>query len=157
RIYTSVIQPDELKKALSQADLAIGALNASKGRTPCVVTEEMVSDMKYGSVIIDISIDQGGCFETSKPTTHAEPIYVVDNVIHYCVANMPGALPLTSTYALSNATLPYALALANKGWKKALSDNSGLAKGLNVHNGQITYKAVAQAHGMASVEMDFSL
>ncbi|NCU84213.1 MAG: alanine dehydrogenase, partial [Actinobacteria bacterium] len=106
---------------------------------------------------VDIAIDQGGCFEDSKATTHADPTYKVHESIFYCVANMPGALPLTSTYALSNATLPYALALANKGWKKALSENSGLAKGLNVHNGQITYKAVAQAHGMASVEMDFSL
>jgi alanine dehydrogenase len=102
-----------------------------------------------------VAIDQGGCFEDSKATTHADPTFKVHESIFYCVADMPGALPLTSTYALSNATLPYALSLANKGWKAALSENPGLSKGLNVHNGQITYKAVAQAHGMASVEMDF--
>jgi len=126
-------------------------------KAPKLISNELVSQLKKGSVLVDIAIDQGGCFEDSKATTHADPTFKVHESIFYCVANMPGALPLTSTYALSNATLPYALALANKGWKAALSENPGLAKGLNVHNGQITYKAVAEAHGMASVEMDFLL
>jgi alanine dehydrogenase len=124
-------------------------------KAPKLISNELVSQLKKGSVLVDIAIDQGGCFEDSKATTHADPTFKVHESIFYCVANMPGALPLTSTYALSNATLPYALSLANKGWKAALSENPGLSKGLNVHNGEITYKAVAEAHGMASVEMDF--
>ena len=104
--------------------------------------------MKDGAVLVDISIDQGGCFETSKPTTHSEPTYVVDGVVHYCVANMPGAAPLTSTYALNAVTAPYMLALANKGVEKALADDAGLAQGLNVKNGEITYEAVKIALGL---------
>jgi alanine dehydrogenase len=109
--------------------------------------------MKSGSVLVDIAIDQGGCFEDSRPTTHAEPTYQVHNSVFYCVANMPGAVPVASTYALTNATLPYALAIANHGWKKACADDRNLAKGLNVHDGKIYYQAVAKAHGYDSVEL----
>ena len=114
---------------------------------PKLVSNSLVSKMKHGSVLVDIAIDQGGCFEDSRPTTHAEPTYKVHNSIFYCVANMPGAVPVASTYALTNATLPYAIAIANKGWRKALSEDSDLGKGLNVCEGKITYEAVAKAHG----------
>jgi alanine dehydrogenase len=109
------------------------------------VTRKMIQQMRPGSVVVDIAIDQGGCFETSHATTHADPVYVVDNITHYCVANMPGAVARTSTIALNNATLPFAVALANKGAKKALADDPHLLNGLNVHDGQVTYKAVADA------------
>jgi alanine dehydrogenase len=109
--------------------------------------------MKHGSVLVDIAIDQGGCFEDSKPTTHAEPTYTVHNSVFYCVANMPGAVPVASTYALTNATLPFALALANHGWESACAKDKDLAKGLNVHDGKIYYFAVAEAHGYASTEL----
>jgi alanine dehydrogenase len=112
---------------------------------PKLVTRQMVKDMKPGSVVVDIAIDQGGCFETSRPTTHADPTYVVDDVVHYCVTNMPGAVPRTSTYALNNATLPFVLALANKGWKRALADDEHLRNGLNVARGRITHPEVAAA------------
>jgi alanine dehydrogenase len=108
----------------------------------------MVKTMKPGAVLVDIAIDQGGCFETSRPTTHAEPTYVLDGVIHYCVTNMPGAVPRTSTFALTNATLPYVRALADHGWQRALANDSGLARGLNVHAGQLTHQAVASALGL---------
>ena len=116
-------------------------------KAPKLVSNALVAKMKHGSVLVDIAIDQGGCFEDSKATTHAEPTYQVHNSIFYCVANMPGAVPVTSTYALTNATLPYALSIANKGWQKALKEDSNLAKGLNVCEGSITYEAVAKAHG----------
>jgi alanine dehydrogenase len=116
---------------------------------PKLVSREMVKRMKPGAVLVDISIDQGGCFETSRPTTHAEPTYVVDGVIHYCVTNMPGAVPRTSTFALTNATLPYIRALADLGWEKALALDAGFARGLNVHAGQITHEAVARDLGLA--------
>jgi alanine dehydrogenase len=105
----------------------------------------MVKDMKQGAVVVDIAIDQGGCFETSRPTTHADPTYIVDNVVHYCVANMPGAVPRTSTYALNNATLPFVIALANKGWKRALAEDPHLGNGLNVARGKVTHREVAAA------------
>jgi alanine dehydrogenase len=108
----------------------------------------MVKTMKPGAVLVDIAIDQGGCFETSRPTTHAEPTYVLDGVIHYCVTNMPGAVPRTSTFALTNATLPYVKAIADHGWRQALESDAGLARGLNVHAGQLTYEAVASALGI---------
>ena len=127
RLWTSAIQPSELRNAIDTADVVIGAIHSRGGRTPVVVTEEMISNMKYGSVIVDVSIDQGGCFEDSRPTTHAEPTFKVHGSIFYCVANMPGAVPFTSTYALSNATLKYALALAYLGWKEALRRDSALA------------------------------
>ncbi len=130
------------------ADLVIGAVLVPGAAAPKLLTKKMVKEMKRGSVLVDISIDQGGCSETSKATTHAKPTYVVDDVVHYCVANMPGAVARTSTFALNNATLPFTLALANKGVKKALLDDPHLLSGLNVHAGQITHPAVADALGL---------
>jgi alanine dehydrogenase len=126
------------------ADLVIGAVLVAGAAAPKLVTREMVKRMKTGAVLVDISIDQGGCFETSRPTTHAEPTYVVDGVIHYCVTNMPGAVPRTSTFALTNSTLPYVRALADLGWEAALARDAGFARGLNVYDGKITHKAVAR-------------
>ncbi|HRK24670.1 MAG TPA: alanine dehydrogenase [Beijerinckiaceae bacterium] len=132
---------------VSQADLVIGAVLVPGAAAPRLVTRQMIRGMKKGSVLVDVAIDQGGCFETSRPTTHAKPTYVVDGVVHYCVANMPGAVARTSTYALNNVTLQHALAIADKGWKKALSDNRHLANGLNVCAGKVTYEAVARDLG----------
>jgi len=129
------------------ADLVIGAVLIAGAAAPKLVTRDMVRRMRPGSVLVDISIDQGGCFETSKATTHANPTYVVDDVIHYCVANMPGAVPRTSTFALNNATLPFARRLADLGWKQAMQRDPHLANGLNVHEGHVTNAAVAQALG----------
>jgi len=139
----------EIENQVTQADLVIGAVLVHGAKAPRLVTDAMVAKMKPGSVLVDVAIDQGGCFEGSKATTHADPTFKVHNSIYYCVANMPGAVPATSTYALSNATIGYALAIANKGWQKALADDASLAKGLNVHEGDIYYKAVADAHGLA--------
>jgi len=123
----------------------IGAVLVPGAAAPKLVTRQMVKAMKPGAVVVDIAIDQGGCFETSRPTTHADPTYIVDDVVHYCVTNMPGAVPRTSTYALNNATLPFVLALANKGWKRALADDEHLRNGLNVARGKITHPEVAAA------------
>ena len=131
-----------------EADLVIGAVLVHGAKAPRLVTDELVSRMKPGSVLVDVAIDQGGCFEGSKATTHSDPTFKVHNSLYYCVANMPGAVPATSTAALANATIKYALALANKGWEKACADDAALAKGLNVHEGKIMYSAVAQAHGL---------
>ena len=136
-----------IEEHVMDADLVVGAVLVPGASAPRLVTRQMVKGMKKGSVLVDISIDQGGCFETSKATTHAKPTYVVDEVVHYCVANMPGAVARTSTMALTNATLPFAVALANKGYRKALADDENLRNGLNVHHGRITYKAVADALG----------
>ena len=133
------------------ADLVIGGVLIPGAAAPKLVTKAMLKDWKPGSVLVDVAIDQGGCAETSKATTHADPTYVVDGVIHYCVANMPGGVARTSTYALNNVTLPFALAIANKGWKKALADDAHLLNGLNVANGKVTYKAVADDLGYAYV------
>ena len=133
------------------ADLVIGGVLIPGAAAPKLVTKAMLKDWKPGSVLVDVAIDQGGCAETSKATTHADPTYVVDGVIHYCVANMPGGVARTSTYALNNVTLPFALAIANKGWKKALADDPHLLNGLNVANGKVTYKAVADDLGYAYV------
>jgi alanine dehydrogenase len=130
------------------ADLVIGAVLIAGAAAPKLVTRDMVRRMKPGAVLVDISIDQGGCFETSRPTTHAEPTYVVDDVIHYCVTNMPGAVPRTSTFALNNVTLPFVRKLAESGWKTALAADSHLANGLNVHDGHVTNEAVAQDLGL---------
>ncbi|MFN8147019.1 MAG: alanine dehydrogenase [Candidatus Nanopelagicales bacterium] len=135
----------EVERAVLDADMVIGAVLVPGAKAPKLISNELVSRMKPGSVLVDIAIDQGGCFEDSRPTTHADPTYTVHNSVFYCVANMPGAVPNTSTYALTNVTLPYAVALANKGWKKALQDDKALALGLNTHAGQITYGAVAEA------------
>jgi alanine dehydrogenase len=139
----------EIENQVTQADLVIGAVLVHGAKAPRLVTDAMVGKMKPGSVLVDVAIDQGGCFEGSKATTHADPTFKVHNSLYYCVANMPGAVPATSTYALSNATIGYALAIANKGWQKALADDASLAKGLNIHEGDIYYKAVADAHGLA--------
>ena len=137
----------EIERAVLDADLVIGAVLVPGAKAPTLVSNELVSRMKPGSVLVDIAIDQGGCFEDSRPTTHADPTYPVHNSVFYCVANMPGAVPHTSTYALTNVTLPYAVALANKGWRQALRDDKALALGLNTHQGHITYAAVADAFG----------
>jgi alanine dehydrogenase len=123
----------------------VGAVLIPGAKAPRLVTREMLGTMKKGSVLVDVAIDQGGCFETSKATTHGEPTYVVDGVIHYCVANMPGAVAKTSTLALTNATLPYAVQIANKGWKKAMQENEEIRLGANVIDGKVTYQAVAEA------------
>ena len=144
----------EIEKAVLDADLVIGAVLIHGAKAPKLVSNDLVSRMKPGSVLVDIAIDQGGCFEDSKPTTHADPTYTVHNSLFYCVANMPGAVPYTSTYALTNVTLPYALALANKGWQKAITDDHALALGLNVHDGHVTYPAVAEAFDLHLVSVD---
>ncbi|MFC3149625.1 alanine dehydrogenase [Litoribrevibacter euphylliae] len=136
-----------LEEALLTADLVIGAVLIPGAAAPKLVTREMISKMEPGTVVVDVAIDQGGCFETSKATTHAEPTYVVDDVVHYCVANMPGGVARTSTYALNNATLPFILALADKGWKAALKDDDHLLNGLNVWDGKVTNQPVAEALG----------
>ena len=138
----------EIEREVMAADLVIGAVLVHGAKAPKLVSNALVKKMKPGSVLVDVAIDQGGCFEDSKATTHAEPTYKVHDSIFYCVANMPGAVPATSTYALANATIKYGLALANKGWEKAIADDANLAKGLNVHDGKIMYKAVAQAHNL---------
>jgi alanine dehydrogenase len=136
-----------LEDHVLSADLVIGAVLVAGAEAPKLVTREMIAGMRPGAVLVDVAIDQGGCFETSHPTTHAEPIYVIDDVVHYCVANMPGAVPRTSTAALNNVTLPYALALAEGGWRKALKDNPAFRKGLNVCAGKVTHEAVARGLG----------
>ncbi len=137
---------DAIARLATEADLLIGAVLVPGAAAPKLITAEMVRSMKSGSVIVDIAIDQGGCSETSRPTTHSEPTYVVDDVVHYCVTNMPGAVARTSTFALNNVTLPFTLALADKGWQQALRDDPYLSDGLNVHDGKIVCKPVADAH-----------
>ncbi|MGO1120738.1 alanine dehydrogenase [Rhodovibrionaceae bacterium A322] len=144
-IYSTV---GAIEEHVLAADLVIGAVLVPGAEAPKLVTRDMISRMKPGSVLVDIAIDQGGCFETSKATTHTDPTYMVDDVVHYCVANMPGAVARTSTHALNNATLPFALALADKGYRQALADDEHLMNGLNVAHGKITYRAVAKAHGL---------
>jgi alanine dehydrogenase len=146
-LNTVYSQKATLERYVMDADLVVGAVLVAGASAPKLVTAEMVRRMRPGSVMVDVAIDQGGCFETSRPTTHADPTYVVDGVVHYCVANMPGAVPKTSTQALNNVTLPYALALADKGYKAALLDNPHFRNGLNIHEGRITYRAVAEAQG----------
>jgi alanine dehydrogenase len=143
----------EIEKAVLDADLVIGAVLVPGAKAPMLVSNELVSRMKPGSVLVDISIDQGGCFEDSHPTTHADPVYPVHNSVFYCVANMPGSVPHTSTYALTNVTLPYAVELANRGWREALRRDEALALGLNTYDGHVAYPPVAEAHGMAHVSL----
>lgn len=143
-IYSS---KDSLDEHVTTADLVVGGVLIPGAEAPKLVTREHIKAMQPGSVIVDVAIDQGGCVETAKATTHDDPVYVVDEVVHYCVANMPGGVPRTSTFALNNATLPFGLALANKGWKAALAGNAHLAEGLNVADGNVTYKAVADELG----------
>jgi alanine dehydrogenase len=154
-VKTLISNTHEIEEQAIAADLVIGAVLVHGAKAPKLITNELVKKMKPGAVLVDIAIDQGGCFEDSKPTTHADPTFKVHDTLFYCVANMPGAVPFTSTYALSNATLPYALALANKGWQAALAADSALAKGLNVHEGKVYYQAVAEAHGLTSHKWTF--
>ena len=144
-LYSSM---HNIRMELPNIDLVIGSVLIPGDKAPHLITKEMLKMMKPGTVLVDVAIDQGGCFETSHPTTHSEPTYVVDGIVHYAVANIPGAVPFTSTMALTNATLPYTVALANKGWRKACKDDPALALGLNVVEGQVTYKAVADVFGL---------
>jgi alanine dehydrogenase len=144
-LRTAYSTTQTIERLVQDADLVIGAVLVVGATAPMLVTRAMIKKMKTGAVLVDISIDQGGCFETSRPTTHSDPTFVVDGVIHYCVANMPGAVPRTSTYALTNATLPYVRSIADRGWQEALQRDRGLAAGLNVHAGKVTHEAVAQA------------
>ena len=153
RIKTLVASAHAIEREVRLADLVIGAVLVHGAKAPKLVSNALVKTMKSGSVLVDIAIDQGGCFEDSRPTTHAEPTYRIHNSIFYCVANMPGAVPVASTYALTNATLPYALAIAKNGWKAACEKDANLAKGLNVHEGKIYYAAVAEAHGYEHVKL----
>lgn len=153
-VYSSL---DVVEKYTATADVVIGAVLIPGAAAPLLVTKKMLGDMQKGAVMVDIAIDQGGCFETSRATTHNDPVYVVDDVVHYCVANMPGAVPLSSALALNHAVLPYALALADKGWKKALSDDSNLRNGLNVCHGKITHRGVADSLGVDYADPSVSL
>jgi len=147
RAITKHANRENIEREVLAADLVIGAVLVPGAATPQLVSRELLGRMKKGAALVDVSIDQGGCFETSRPTTHADPTFLVDGVVHYCVANMPGGVPRTSAYALTNATLPFVLALADKGWKRALADDPHLRDGLNVALGKVTHPAVAQALG----------
>ncbi|AEE53619.1 alanine dehydrogenase [Haliscomenobacter hydrossis] len=143
-----------IRKMIRDHDLIIGAILIPGAKAPKLITADMLKTMRPGTVLVDVAVDQGGCFETTHPTTHDNPTYIIDHVVHYCVANMPGAVPATSTLALTNATLPYALQLANKGWQKACQDNLPLRKGLNVVNGKVVYQGVADAFGLDYVDVN---
>ena len=148
RITLEISNQHMVEEAIANADLVIGAVLVAGARAPRLVTKDMLSGMKPGAVLVDVAIDQGGCFETSKPTTHSDPVYEVDGVVHYCVANMPGAVPITSTRGLTNVTLPYAELLADKGLEGALRASKPLARGVNVMAGRVTNQPVAESHGM---------
>ncbi len=153
-VFPIMSNPAILRDYVCRADLVIGAVLIPGAKAPKLVTKDMLKDMRDGSVIVDVAIDQGGCIETAKPTTHAEPTFVIDGVVHYCVANMPGAVARTSTVALTNATLPYAIEIANKGWKKAMQENKEIKLGANVIDGKVTYKAVAEAFNLDYTSVD---
>jgi alanine dehydrogenase len=140
--------PATIRKLVQEADVVIGAVLVAGAKAPRLVTREMLKTMKRGAVLVDVAIDQGGCFETSRPTTHTDPIFVVDGVVHYCVANMPGGVAKTSTIALTNATLPYTVEIANKGWQRAMQESEEIRRGANIINGHVTYQAVADAFGL---------
>jgi alanine dehydrogenase len=150
-LYSS---PAAIRDLIRTANVVVGAVLIPGAKAPKLITRDMLTTMKKGAVLVDVAIDQGGCFETSKPTTHGNPIYTVEGVVHYCVANMPGAVPKTSTIALTNATLPYAVEIANKGWKRAMWENPEIKLGANVVQGQVTYKAVAEAFGLDYTPID---
>ena len=147
-------KPTTVRRLIKEADVVVGAVLIPGAKAPKLVTREMLKTMKKGAVLVDVAIDQGGCFETSKPTTHGKPIYTVEGVVHYCVANMPGAVPKTSTLALTNATLPYAVEIANKGWKTAMQENPEIKYGANVVKGHVTYKGVADAFDLEYSPID---
>ena len=148
RITLAMSNRLEIELAAEDADLIIGAVLIPGARAPKLITRDMLAGLKPGAVLVDVAIDQGGCFETSRPTTHSDPTYVVDGIVHYCVANMPGAVPITSTFALTNVTLPYVEAIANQGVREAVARDRALARGVNVVEGKLTYEAVADAHGL---------
>ncbi|PWJ44683.1 alanine dehydrogenase [Sediminitomix flava] len=144
-VKTMMSSEYNIRKEIKDVDLIIGAVLIPGAKAPHLITRDMLKDMRPGTVMVDVAVDQGGCFETTKATTHAEPVFIIDDVVHYCVANMPGAVPYTSTLALTNATLPYAIQLAEKGWEKACEENAELKKGLNIIKGDVVYEAVAEA------------
>jgi alanine dehydrogenase len=152
--FVSMSSPAAIRQLIARADVVIGAVLVPGSRTPVLVSRDMLSTMKPGAVLVDVAIDQGGCFETSRETTHAQPTYVLDGVVHYAVSNMPGALPRTSTIALTNATLPYALEIADKGWKKAMRENPAIKSGANVVAGKVTFQGVAEAIGSEYTPID---
>jgi alanine dehydrogenase len=151
---TLMSSPAAIRDVLPKADVVVGGVLVPGSKTPTLVTRQMLKTMKKGSVLVDVSIDQGGCFETSRETTHADPTYTVDGIVHYAVSNMPGALPRTSTLALNNATLPYAVEIADKGWKKAMQENFEIRRGANVVSGHVTYNGVADTFGFEHVNID---
>lgn len=142
-----------IRELISSHDLIVGAVLIPGAKAPHLITRDMLKEMRPGTVLVDVAVDQGGCIETCKPTTHEDPTYIIDDILHYCVANMPGAVPYTSTLALTNATLPYAIQLANKGWKKACNENEELKLGLNIINGEIVYQAVSEAFNLPFTEV----
>ncbi|MEI8197907.1 MAG: alanine dehydrogenase [Phycisphaerae bacterium] len=152
--FPMMSSPSAIRELIQEADVVIGAVLLHGAKAPKLVSRDMLKTMKKGTVMVDVAIDQGGCFETSRPTTHREPIYEVDGIVHYCVANMPGGVPLTSTMALTNATLPYAAIIAGKGWKEAARSNPGIKEGINIANGLVTYRGVAEAFGMECTPVD---
>jgi alanine dehydrogenase len=152
--FVLMSSPAAVRKLVKEADVVVGAVLLPGTKAPRLVTREMLKTMKPGAVLVDVAIDQGGCFETSKATTHSDPIYIVDDVVHYCVANMPGAVPKTSTMALTNATLPYAVQIANKGWEKAMKDSPAIKLGANVVKGKVTYQGVADAFDLEYTSID---
>jgi len=152
-VITLMSSPDTIRRAIQEADLVIGAVLVPGGRTPILIHRDDLKIMKRGAVIVDVGVDQGGCVETTRPTTHHDPIYEVDGIIHYCVANMPGAVPNTSTQALTNATLPYVKRLADKGWRQAVAEDAHLANGVNMVEGKITYQRIAEAHGLEYTQL----
>jgi len=152
--FTLMSSPETIRRLIREADLVVGSVLIPGAKAPKLVTRDMLKTMKKGAVMVDVAIDQGGCFETSKATTHKDPIYTIDGIIHYSVGNMPGAVAKTSTLALTNATLPYAVEIADKGWKKAMKENPEIKKGANVIQGQITFKGVADAFGMKLASLD---
>lgn len=154
RVTTVYSTTDNIEEQVRTAHVVIGGVLVAGGAAPKLVSKQTVENMIPGSVLVDVAIDQGGCFETSRPTTHADPVFTINDVIHYCVTNMPGAVPRTSAFALNNATLPFILALANKGWRKALKDDNNLSNGLNVCMGQVTYKIVADELGLSYAPTD---
>jgi alanine dehydrogenase len=152
--FTVMSSPETIRRLIRKADAVIGSVLIPGAKTPKLVTRDMLKTMKKGSILVDVAIDQGGCFETSKPTTHKDPVYTIDGIIHYCVGNMPGAVARTSALALTNATLPYALEIANKGWKKAMKENPEIRKGANVIKGEVTFQGVADAFGLKFTPID---
>jgi alanine dehydrogenase len=146
--------PAAIRDLITKADLVVGAALVPGARTPVLVTRDMLKTMKKGTVLVDVAIDQGGCFETSEETTHQQPTYIIDTIVHYAVSNMPGAVPRTSSLALTNATLPYVLEIADKGWKKALQENSAIKRGANVVKGNVTFKGVADALDLRFTPVD---